>query len=210
MANYSITITIDEETYTKMNSTGTRLCFASAVASGKKDAFNVVAYTTTVSDINTISWTDTYFISATKSKPSNGVKFKAQTTPAKIEFGETYTLTENWKGKTPTNDGKAPTSGFCFENQTDGASAIIYKMVEGNMSPIYISANGPLLPGTETLIPKPCCKIWFAKEVETNAFVDTYQSVPKDIDLTDLESVDLHYSVTGKWHVEKEHKRPKH
>jgi hypothetical protein len=88
------------------------------------------------------------------------VQFDAFTDVFPIEFGQAYTQPKNL-----TNGfigGGGPENGFEFINQASAAAAVVYKKVEGSWSPVYVSQDAPLPPGTETLIPIVSAAIWFA------------------------------------------------
>ena len=167
----------------------------------------------------TITWEDSFFIAASKDSFSDGgspsisltsraftdillccvtAKFVAGTTVQPIKFGQTYVLPKDWTDTKPIPDPQAPPAGFRFQTRTE-ASVVVYKMVHGNISPIYISAPGPLPPGHEDLVPKAACRVWFAANVETQCMVSDYQSDTMDIDLTGSTSVIVKYDATGTW-----------
>lgn len=146
----------------------------------------------------TIQWHDSFSMAASKDSFSNGAKFTAATTIQSISYGQTLTLPSDWTDKRPNSDPKAPKRGFRFVNEAE-ASAVVYKQVNGNITPIYISAAGPLPPGHEDLEPKTACRIWFANDVDTATMISDFQSNYLEIDMTGTSSAECQYDATGAW-----------
>jgi hypothetical protein len=68
------------------------------------------------------------------------------------------------------SDSRAPEMGFHFVHlvHETTASVVLYKKVNNDITPIYISDSGPLPWGQEDLLPKLKCRLWFVtKDVST-------------------------------------------
>ena len=132
----------------------------------------------------------------------DAVKFAASTgKPVPIAFKQSYTQTPVFVPGIVNSDPSAPDSGFKFINQAKAASAVVYKWLNNDWSPIYISQAAPLGPGTETLIPKVVCAIWFSVAAETSSMVSNFSTTPLIIDLTNNGSgkAVASYNKDGAW-----------
>ena len=128
----------------------------------------------------------------------NTDKFNAATTMQPIKFGQTFELPATWIDVKPNPDAQAPSAGFRFHNHVT-ASAIVYKKVNGSITPIYLSEAGPLPPGHEDLTPKAMVAVWFSADAETQTMISDYDTDPMYVDLTGQTSAAIKYDNTGAW-----------
>lgn len=127
------------------------------------------------------------------------VRMNASTDPADIQFGQSYTLPSNWTDGTVNSDPRAPRSGFRFINNTSAASAIVYKRINGQQTPIYFSVDGPLPKGTEDMTPVKKVSVWFSKEAESATMISDFQGQVREVDMTGSTDVTLEYDASGNW-----------
>ena len=124
------------------------------------------------------------------------------TNPTPIKFGQTYGIDSSWADSKPSPDKDVDVASFRFRNKTI-ASAVVYKIVNGNKTPVYISAAGPLPPGTEDLTPRPKCRLWFSAKHDTRAMISKFAGEPCDIDLTGKTLEEVWYNHDGFWYFTK-------
>lgn len=125
-------------------------------------------------------------------------KFTTATKPQSIEFGQSYAIDDTWTTKPVNPDKQAPKKGFLFNNDTI-ASCVVYKIIQGKSTPVYISAGGPLPPGQEVLIPKAKCKVWFSSVHSTASMISNFTGRAKEVDLTGQTEVSVWYTGGGLW-----------
>jgi len=103
----------------------------------------------------------------------------SRTLPQDINYGQSYTV--KWSGiSSVRNDPDAPVSGFTFiiPSREAPTSALVYaqvltpKQAEG-MAPYYISQNGPLGAGSESLYPARQVQVWFQESAEAGTIRST-------------------------------------
>lgn len=126
------------------------------------------------------------------------MKFNADTDIIPIALGQSYTQPSNFTNGFSKPDPKAPKSGFNFINQANGAAAVVYKKVLGKWAPIYLSEKAPLPPGTERLIPKLTCAVWFSADVETDSMISEFDTVALTLDMTNNQARRAEASYTKK------------
>ncbi|RGP64260.1 hypothetical protein FSPOR_8080 [Fusarium sporotrichioides] len=189
MGSKQINISFTDEQVAKYNGEGYVLCFSAGV--GGDPEFNVVATADTIAPVFNITWEDQFQIAATKDEFSNGVKFNISTRPTPIQFNEVYTLPANWTDGIVSTDILPTANSFAFINQTSGASAVIYKIINGKSLPFFISPN-PLDPGaTEVMTPKATVALWFQQNVETGTMVSVVKDELSTFDFSDKSSLQL-------------------
>ncbi|KAF4461186.1 hypothetical protein FALBO_12012 [Fusarium albosuccineum] len=198
MANYKVTIHVNETWIAQFNKADIKLCFATAVKSSGKPIYNVVAFSDFVSNHVTMEWQDTYSIAATRIKFADQAKITVSTERQQIEFGQSCTIDDSWTKPLVKPDPQAPKKGFLFRNETI-ASCVIYKEVMGKPAPVYISATGPLPPGDEFLVPVAQCKVWFSAVHETSSMISAFAGKAKEIDLTNKAETEVWYNEFGQW-----------
>lgn len=115
---------------------------------------------------------------------STTVRFTADTDIIPIGLGQSYTQPADFTNGFSRPDNNAPNTGFSFINKADGAAAVVYKKVLGKWAPIYLSEKAPLPPGTERLIPKLTCAVWFSADVETDSMISEFATDPLMLDMT--------------------------
>lgn len=102
------------------------------------------------------------------------------TLPQDINYGQSYTV--KWSGTSSVrNDPNAPEGGFTFiiPSQEIPTSALVYaqvltpKQAEG-MDPYYISQNGPLGAGSESLYPARQARVWFQESAKEGMIKSTW------------------------------------
>ncbi|SPJ70605.1 uncharacterized protein FTOL_00333 [Fusarium torulosum] len=173
MGSKEINIKFTQEQVKKYNDQGSRLCFSAAIAG----------------NVN-ISWADQYKIAATKDKFSEGVKFKISTNTAIINFAEVYTLPRDWSDGTISKGGVK--DAFKFVNKTTGvASAVIYKRINGQDLPFYISTSPVDSDGNEVMTPKSVVALWFQKDAETGTMTSVNKSDVSIFDFANRSSINL-------------------
>jgi hypothetical protein len=114
---------------------------------------------------------------------------------ASIELGQTYTYPAD-RTDGLVNPG-GPENAITFVNKAQKAAAVIYKKVQGKFSPIYISKDSPLEPGTETLIPVAKVCVWFSADAETGSMISSYSTNPLVVDMTASKKATCSYD--GNW-----------
>jgi len=202
MAEFTLQLKIDQDHVRHFNTSGFKLCVAAGVSTGSSDpTFNVVAFSSLCAANVTVTWQEEFQIAATHDGFSAGKKFTVSTTPQNVLFGESYTLPADWTDQSPNADPHAPQDGFLFINKTPGASAIVYKKVNGVPSPIYISGAGPLPPGKETLTPKTSMMVWFEAASDTGIMVSEFDTPQFTIDYIGTTTHTASYSADGTWTV---------
>jgi len=194
MTDYKLTVQIDQKWIADFNNSKMRLCFSTGV----DNEFNVVAFTSLVAATVEITWTERYQIAATQHSFSNGETFVASTTPETIQYGQTYILPADWTDKRANNDPSAPKDGFRFHNLVT-ASAIVYKLIGGRPTPVYISPY-PLPPGHDDLTPKPIAKVWFSKRSKQGSMISNYGSDAFEVDMSGASpKATIAYDSNGAW-----------
>lgn len=102
------------------------------------------------------------------------------TQPQDINYGQSYTV--KWSGTSSVrNDPDAPESGFTFiiPSQETPTSALVCarvltpKQAEG-MDPYYISQNGPLDAGSESLYPAHQARVWSQESAKAGMIKSTW------------------------------------
>ncbi|KAI1300876.1 hypothetical protein F5Y03DRAFT_363166 [Xylaria venustula] len=151
------------------NSNGFKLCFSAGMA--ENGLFNVIAKSQFVAPFINISWEDRYTIAGSNTLFQPGTQIRVDAAPIPIQKDQTYTLPVTWEnGKVEPE--QHPSGGFKMVNQTnDRASAIVFKIFDGQPAPFYISAV-PIQPGgNELMTPKSTVSLWFENYAETGTMV---------------------------------------
>jgi hypothetical protein len=126
--------------------------------------------------------------------------------------------TANFAGTTkPQNDVKAPSNGFNFiVPRSTQAAVIVYKPISCVREPLtflpaHVSQDGALPPGTEILIPKNICRVWWQDDLKKSSmFRDRNAQVHIDeageyisdactLELDTASSKEISYDSTGLW-----------
>nr|RBQ96888.1 hypothetical protein FVER53263_04437 [Fusarium verticillioides] len=189
MGSKQIKISFTDEQVAKYNGEGYVLCFTAGVAGNTE--FNVVATADTISPVFNITWDDQFQIAATKDEFSNGVTFQNSTTPTPIQFNEVYTLPANWTDGVVSTDVLPTANSSAFVNQTTGASAVVYKIINGKSLPFFISPYPIDTGATEVMTPKSTVALWFQQNVETGTMVAVVKDQLSTFDFSDKSSLDL-------------------
>ncbi|KAG9500795.1 hypothetical protein J7337_006475 [Fusarium musae] len=189
MGSKQINISFTDEQVAKYNGEGYVLCFTAGVAGNTE--FNVVATADTISPVFNITWEDQFQIAATKDEFSNGVTFQNSTTPTPIQFNEVYTLPANWTDGIVSTDVLPTANSFAFVNQTTGASAVVYKIINGKSLPFFISPYPIDTGATEVMTPQSTVALWFQQNVETGTMVAVVKDELSTFDFSDKSSLDL-------------------
>lgn len=115
-----------------------------------------------------------------------------------IFLGQSYTLKPDWTDQDPVPDPQAPNNGFLFNNQASEASVVLFKEVDGQNRPFYLSKYAPLPPGLETLIPAYSMTIWFQDAGEPPEF----QTTKMTLDYSSKTILTVAYKENGQWESE--------
>lgn len=102
------------------------------------------------------------------------------------------------------DDPSAPRSGFRFNNEADGAAAVLFKSIDGRPSPIYINRHGPMPRGvSETLVPKRTVAVWFGKQWEGAAgtLIEGFGGPSIVVDLSNNQSRKARVAYDGDWKI---------
>ncbi|KAI0967057.1 hypothetical protein F4678DRAFT_258134 [Xylaria arbuscula] len=187
----SIQIEFTQEQVEYFNSNGFKLCCSAGMANS--ESFNVIAKSQFVAPFVNISWEDRYTIAGSNTVFQPGVQIRINTAPTPIQKDETYTLPVTWQNGEVEPE-QHPSSGFMMVNQTtDRASAIVFKIVDGEPAPFYISAV-PIQPGSSELItPKSTVNLWFEKYAETGTMVSKNPTNSSVFDFRGVTAKTLHY-----------------
>jgi hypothetical protein len=217
MGTYSLSANIDPKWIKQFNAPGSTmaLCLAFGVAesSGVQPNFNVVAALVPggqnkLSNTVTFTWVEQYQIAATQQSFQSGVKIDATTTALPIQFGQQYTLRADWSGGEVNSSTDAPDNGFIFTiPRNTQATGILFKPVSDgsgstNMAPFYVSANGPLPQGDETLIPIITAQIWFQSITQTSTMWDGFKGQVWKVTYpvtSGLKNLTVNYNSIGNW-----------
>ncbi|KAM6525282.1 hypothetical protein FALCPG4_010840 [Fusarium falciforme] len=123
----------------------------------------------------------------------------AATSPADINLGQSYTLPQDFTDGTVNDDSSAPKDGIRFVNETRGAAAILYKKINGQHAPIYISAMAPLPQGTEDITPLSRVAVWFQNEAQTSMMISNLPGGSREMEMSFLTEATLEYTGSGNW-----------
>ncbi|KAH7174027.1 uncharacterized protein B0J16DRAFT_406446 [Fusarium flagelliforme] len=181
MSSKEIHIEFTNEHVARYNGEGFKLFFAVGV--GGNPTFNVVAQTYDIAPRLIISWHDEFKIAATRPEFHDGGRIEYATDPASIKFDQVYTLPSDWfRGK--VTDEKLPKKSFKMVNDTDReAAAVVFKRIDGEYLPIYVS-HPPIDPqGNELLTPSETVALWFQPWGESGSMVSVNK---RDISTFDL------------------------
>lgn len=131
------------------------------------------------------------------------VSVAAQTTPEVIQYNQGYFLKPDWTDSTPQFDTSAPQNGFNFHIPRGLlASSVVYKTVQGNSRPVYISPDGPLPEGVENLIPVMEARVWFQGGTKNGQMIEEYVSTPFQIDFTNNPQQSCTFNEQGEWSLD--------
>lgn len=175
-----------------------KLCFAKKIKEGD---YNVVwqSYSEYLKNA-TFSWTPVYqLFGSNEFSPS--VQVSMSTDPKTIELDQQCVLDkEGDLGQAAT--GGDPL-GLTLVNNFGSIHPGVNQQSRGidgkvNIIPIYVSAE-PVLEGTILLTPVEKVMIWFDQNAETSAMFSDAKSRQIELDLTDLETVSIKYTVDEKW-----------
>ncbi|KAK3319433.1 hypothetical protein B0H66DRAFT_624249 [Apodospora peruviana] len=203
MTKYTLTVHISQNWIQQFNDRGWKLCFATAVETGGRANYNVVAFAAKkVADTVTIEWEEKYQIAASKDQFADRAIVTPETDPQPIEFGQSFSVDDSWTTQPASPDERAPRGdGFLFKNHTRAAACVAYKVVQGRSTPVYISPDGPLPRGQEFLVPRPKCKVWFSLWHGTESMVasKSFAGEDKEVDLTGNPNAEVWYTESGRW-----------
>ncbi|KAJ4194852.1 hypothetical protein NW755_002271 [Fusarium falciforme] len=187
----TLNIRVNSAMIRQLNQQGYKLCFATGVQSGGRVNYNVIASTNNVASNITIQWEHSYAIA--------GTMLVAATSPADINLGQSYTLPQDFTDGTVNDDSSAPKDGIRFVNETRGAAAILYKKINGQHAPIYISAMAPLPQGTEDITPLSRVAVWFQNEAQTSMMISNLPGGSREMEMSFLTEATLEYTGSGSW-----------
>ncbi|KAJ4319548.1 hypothetical protein N0V84_006278 [Fusarium piperis] len=191
MTTKTLNVRVSPPLIRQLNEQGFKLCFATGVQSSGRVNYNVIASTYNVAPNISIQWEDSYAIA--------GTMVTAATSMVDINLGQTYTLPQDFTNGTVNNDPSAPQDGFRFFNEAGSAAAIIYKRINGQNAPIYISAMAPLPPGTEDITPLSRVAVWFQRDVETSVMVSELHGASREMEMSWMTEANLEYTGSGVW-----------
>ena len=116
-----------------------------------------------------------------------------------IKFGQGLTLPD-WAHPSVADDAAAPAGGFIFRN-TPPAAAVLYQVVNGKSTPVYITPESVLPPNAvETLTPQTSVAVWFQRDVEIRYMFDQASVTPFVVPMT-TPNMTVHYNEAGQWVV---------
>ncbi|KAJ4243988.1 hypothetical protein NW757_010920 [Fusarium falciforme] len=187
----TLNIRVNSAMIRQLNQQGYKLCFATGVQSGGRVNYNVIASTNNVASNITIQWEHSNAIA--------GTMLVAATSPADINLGQSYTLPQDFTDGTVNDDSSAPKDGIRFVNETRGAAAILYKKINGQHAPIYISAMAPLPQGTEDITPLSRVAVWFQNEAQTSMMISNLPGGSREMEMSFLTEATLEYTGSGSW-----------
>jgi hypothetical protein len=138
------------------------------------------------------------------------VRIDATTTALDIEYGQHYALAKDWSGGDVDNDPNAPDNGFLFTiPKGNKATGVIYKPVASSasggslsMQPFYVSANGPLPAGNETLIPIITAQVWFQSITQSSTMWDGYSGEVMKVTYPIVSPIfmkEVNFNASGSW-----------
>ncbi|RSL96322.1 hypothetical protein CEP52_011545 [Fusarium oligoseptatum] len=169
MSTKTLNIQIDNAMLRQLSPQGYKLCFATGVQAGGRVNYNVIASTNHVAPNITIQWEDS------------------------PELHPTQDFTDG-----PINDDpSAPKDGIRFINETNGAAAILFKKINGEKVPIYISANAP--GSTEDIEPLGRVAVWFQIEAETSMMISELPGAYRELEMSFMTEATLQYTGSGSW-----------
>ncbi|KAI8666242.1 hypothetical protein NCS57_00848500 [Fusarium keratoplasticum] len=195
----TLNIRVNSAMIRQLNQQGYKLCFATGVQSGGRVNYNVIASTNSVASNITIQWDDSYAIAGSTNSFQPGATLIAATSQADINLGQSYTLPQDFTDGTVNDDSSAPKDGIRFVNETRGAAAILYKKINGQHAPIYISAMAPLPQGTEDITPLSRVAVWFQSEAETSMMISNLPRGSREMEMSFMTEVTLEYTGSGSW-----------
>lgn len=118
------------------------------------------------------------------------VTFDSNTTPTDIKFQQVYTLPPDWTDGTISPNDKLDKGSYQFQNKTASeASAVIYKPINGEPTPFYISSSPVFSQGSETLTPRLFVALWFQKNATTKTMISLNSSSVSEFDFTGRNSL---------------------
>ncbi|KAI8717509.1 hypothetical protein NCS52_00827000 [Fusarium sp. LHS14.1] len=191
MATKTLHIRVDPSMTRQFNQQGYRLCFATGVRSGGSVNYNVIALTSSVAANITIQWEDSYAIA--------GTLVNVATNTVDINLGQSYTLNQDFTDGPVGDDPSAPQDGVRFVNKAKMAAAVLFKKINGQNAPIYISANAPLPPGTEDITPLSRVAVWFQNEAQTSMMISNLPPNSREMEMSFMTEATLQYTGSGSW-----------
>ncbi|KAL2682949.1 hypothetical protein Neosp_007410 [[Neocosmospora] mangrovei] len=173
MVSKTLHIRVDPAFTRQFNQQGYRLCFATGVRSGGSVNYNVIASTSTLIDVatNTVG----------------------------ITLGQSYTLNHDFTDGAVGDDSSAPKDGIRFINKASMAAAVLFKRINGQNAPIYISANAPLPPGAEDITPLSRVAVWFQNEAQTSMMISNLPPNSREMEMSFMTEATLQYTGSGSW-----------
>ncbi|RSL63053.1 hypothetical protein CEP54_005377 [Fusarium duplospermum] len=199
MATKTLNLRVDDAMTRQLNQQGYKLCFATGVQAGGRVNYNVIASTNHVAPNITIQWEEEYAIAGSTSSFQPGVMVREATRTADINLGQSYTLPQDFTDGPINDDSLAPKDGIRFVNKTNSAAAILFKKINGENTPIYISANAPLPTGTEDIEPLSRVAVWFQSEAETSTMISELPGAYRELEMSFMTEATLEYTGSGSW-----------
>ena len=95
----------------------------------------------------------------------------SSTPPLKVEAGNSFTVSDDWKTNVPGYNELAPKKGFLYISEPP-SSALLYKRVLNTRTIIYLTSLGGITPppGQHTLLPTGKMMIFFATQEAGTSF----------------------------------------
>ncbi|EEU39377.1 uncharacterized protein NECHADRAFT_81493 [Fusarium vanettenii 77-13-4] len=191
MVTKTLHIRVNPAMIRQFNQQGYKLCFATGVQTGGRVSYNVIASTNSVAANITIQWEDSYAIA--------GTLVDVATNTVGINLGQSYTLPQDFTDGPINDDSSAPKDGIRFVNRTGAAAAVLFKRINGQNAPIYISANAPLPPGTEDITPLSRVAVWFQNEAQTSMMISNLPGGSREMEMSFMTEATLEYTGSGSW-----------
>ncbi|RSL54736.1 hypothetical protein CEP53_007358 [Fusarium sp. AF-6] len=171
MATKTLNIQIGNAMLRQLSQQGYKLRFATGVQAGGRVNYNVIASTNPL--------------------------VREATRTADINLGQSYTLPQDFTDGPINGDPSAPKDGIRFINETNGAAAILFKKINGEKVPIYISANAP--GSTEDIEPLGRVAVWFQSETETSMMISELPGAYRELEMSFMTEATLQYTGSGSW-----------
>ncbi|KAG5787671.1 hypothetical protein H9Q69_013255 [Fusarium xylarioides] len=197
MTNYSLTVRVQSRmALQRFSEQGYSLCFASEV---EGEGYKVIASSSRVASNTDFNWNDDLGIAASQSRFMHGVQIQAITDVDSIRLGQTYTLSEDYQGR--VNDG-GPQGGIRFNNQTDGASPILYRTINGSRDPIYVGSMQIPRGASQEIKPNNKVKVWFQRDGQRGTMIDEIHEQSIEIDMSGRTSATVVFNDDFSWSLQ--------
>ncbi|KAI8667003.1 hypothetical protein NCS56_00835300 [Fusarium sp. Ph1] len=199
MVTKTLNIRVNSAIIRQLNQQDYKLCFATGVQSGGRVGYNVIASTNNVASNITIQWEDSYAIAGSTTSFQPGALVDMATSTVGINLGQSYTLPKDFTDGPINDDSSAPKDGIRFVNKTSAAAAVLFKRINGQNAPIYISAMAPLPPGVEDITPLSRVAVWFQNEAQTSMMISNLPGGSREMEMSFLTEATLEYTGSGSW-----------